>query len=267
MILVLGQGLLGSWICFRYPRETIGLSRRDADATDAHSMLDKIEEIAPDAVINCIGITERHPEPYLMHSVNASFPHRLASMCDLVGAKLIQVSTDCVFSGDRGQYTEEDTPDASSEYGKTKAKGEVYSKPHLTVRTSFVGFPDPNARGLMAWLHSNKNGKVDGYDGVRWNGLCVNVLSDILVDLCYRHINGLIHIYGESLSKCDLLNHMNDVYGWGITITSVQEPMRDMTLSSVKKTAIVPVLSTHEQLVEMRVWADQYREFLLESKV
>lgn len=264
MILVLGAGgLLGSWICFRYPKDTIGLTHKDLDVTDGNALLQKIEDISPEAIINCVGITERHPEQFMMGHINATFPHRLASMCDLIGAKLVNISTDCVFSGNRGQYTEEDTPDATNEYGKTKHKGEIYYTPHLTIRSSFVGSPDPTGRGLLAWLEGNRGKDVQGYTKARWNGLCVPMLADILVDLSYRHIHGLLHIYGESISKCDLLVYAKYVYDLDVNILPTDEPIIDRTLSTVRRTPVQPIVGIYEQLMEMKKWETQYREYLL----
>lgn len=262
MILVLGSGgLLGSWICFRYPKDTIGFTRKELDVTDTNTLLDKLEDISPEAVINCTGITERHPDQFMMHNLNACVPHRLASMCDLVGAKLIQVSTDCVFSGNRGNYSEEDIPDPISSYGSTKLDGEVNTKPHLTIRTSFIGHPDPTSRGLLSWLQANQGKKVSGFTKVMWNGMCVPMLADMLVDLSYRHITGLLHIYGEAVSKHDLLVYANTVYDWGVEIIPQSEPKHDRTLTSIRKVPVQPIVGILEQLMEMKKQESAYNEW------
>src|SRR5687767_11789602 len=116
MIVVLGaDGLLGSWLCARHAKDTIGFTHKELDITNAVRVFDKLEELEPDAVINCAGITKQgNYATDEMVSVNALAPHTIANTCDLLGIKLIQVSTDCVFSGNRGGYKETDKPDAST---------------------------------------------------------------------------------------------------------------------------------------------------------
>lgn len=264
MIVVLGSdGLLGSWICARHPTETLGYTHKEVDVTNSFLLQETLLDVAPDAVINCTGIT-KHQQSTLaqMIEVNTHAPDRIARICDLIGAKLVHVSTDCVFSGLQGNYTEEDVPDALESYGQTKANGEVTYNPHLTVRTSFVGYPDPKGRGLLAWLASQRGQTVQGWTNAYWNGLCVTVLADVLVNLANSRSHGLMHVYSETVSKYFLLTLANHIYHFDVNIEPTPLPQIDRTLASVREDRPEVTDSLIKQLAEMHEWENKYTEYL-----
>lgn len=234
MILVFGAGgLLGSHICNNFPKDTIGATHQDIDITQQYRLRKFINQIRPDVIINCAGIVRQSTVPIsYRYFVNSKGPHYIAQLCDELDIRMIQVSTDCVFDGKRGYYSESDTAEPMDMYGSTKLRGEVTKKPHLTVRSSFIGLPDPKERGLASWLVSQREKTVNGHNKVWWNGVTVDYLASILVDIAYSQITGLRHIYGETVTKCQVLEILNSVYDLGCKIIPVDEPNKDMTLTT-----------------------------------
>jgi dTDP-4-dehydrorhamnose reductase len=171
--------------------------------------------------------------------VNVKGPFCLASH----GIKVIQISTDCVFNGEQGPYYEDTPPNAEDLYGKTKAQGELQS-PHLTVRLSFVGL---GKRGLLHWL-LNQKGSVSGYRRVLWNGMTAPVAGRRIVESADK--TGTLHLHGDDMSKHDLLSMANDVFGLGLTVNPVDEPVSDMRLRSHYSNGRPP--DFREQLEELR---------------
>lgn len=253
MILVLGsKGMLGRAVCKADPKDTIGLSREEFDVLKTASPTRFLDDIMPDAVINCIGITDKNADLVVMRSVNAEFPQRLAEDCGLRGIRLIHVSTDCVFDGLRGSYTEDEKVSPVGIYGRTKAGGEFYMQRHLTVRTSFIGYPDPHRRGLLAWLLARTGEEVLGYSNVFWNGLCADALAKILISLAYRpRVWGLRHIFGSTTSKFDLLSRINEVFDLGCRILESEIPALNRTLSTIYDDHF-DVPSMDDQLVDLK---------------
>lgn len=257
MILVFGShGLLGSAICDLEPKDTVGVSRADLDVyPDSHNydkLLKLMENVRPDAVINCVGIVPRNPRQEHIKFVNSIFPVWLRSACDNVGAKLIQISTDCVFGQNFSNACEDSVPDAEDPYGISKAAGEVVSSPHLTVRTSFVGLPDPPGRGLLAWLKDRAGETINGYREVLWNGLTTFELGRILLDLAYRDVSGLIHVFGETTTKYELLCAVNYICDFGCTIVPVDYPVSTRTLATCREdVGLCTVPALHHQLLEI----------------
>lgn len=236
MILVFGaNGLLGSTLCKLYPKDTIGATREDCDISQPYELHKFIEQIHPDVIINCAGIVKSRVVPVsYRYRVNTAAPVIMADACDQLNIRLIQVSTDCVFDGVRGGYTETDAPNPTDHYGVTKLGGEVIRKPHLTVRSSFVGWPDPNGWGLIAWMMSKRGETIPGYVSVMWNGLSAVSLASYLGEVAYSFkVFGLRHVFGETLSKYDVLNVVNDVYHLGCRIIPMQEPTRNTTLRTL----------------------------------
>jgi dTDP-4-dehydrorhamnose reductase len=193
------KGMLGSAVCKAVTRRGHDLSPHYAD----------LEVVAPahidgDVVINCAGLVkQRQYAPSRFMVVNAVGPHRLAEACDKVGSRLIHVSTDCVFQGS-GPHSEWDAPDCEDEYGRSKLAGEVYRMPHLTVRTSFVGW---GVRGLLADLQG-KN-PVRASNRLLWSGHTVDTVADTLIALAeYDFIGGLLHMPGEFQSRWDLVQRL-----------------------------------------------------------
>lgn len=254
MILVTGaNGMLGSHLCARYSKDTIGFTHRELDVIDDDSILTILSRIRPEVVVNCAGLTRvDNVDPYQVHLINTVAPRSLAYWCDELKIRFIQISTNCVFTGRiGGQYTEYEEPNAKDLYGRTKAQGEVYDyeyRDSLTIRTSFVGWPDPAGRGLLAWLWKQpKNRPVRGYKNSLWNGLTVTALADYIAELAYSRTTGMLHLVGQTVSKYDVLKTVDELYEWGHEIVPVDIPVENKTLKNIRNTQYLPGTSNFEE--------------------
>ena len=179
------------------------------DARDEKNFIDKITSIRPHYIVNCIGIlingSDTDPENAIF--LNSYMPHRLTRLADKINAKLIHISTDCVFSGDKKKpYVETDEKDGRGIYAKTKGLGEVISDKHLTLRTSVVG-PELKTDGeeLFHWF-MNQQGDISGFTKAIWSGVTTIELAKAVKWSIDHHITGLYHVTNNSsISKCDLL--------------------------------------------------------------
>ena len=179
------------------------------DARDEKNFIDKITSIRPHYIVNCIGIlingSDTDPENAIF--LNSYMPHRLTRLADKINAKLIHISTDCVFSGDKKKpYVETDEKDGRGIYAKTKGLGEVISDKHLTLRTSVVG-PELKKDGeeLFHWF-MNQQGDISGFTKAIWSGVTTIELAKAVKWSIDHHITGLYHVTNNSsISKYDLL--------------------------------------------------------------
>lgn len=177
-----------------------------------------IDNFRPNVVINCIGLNNKINkndfytiEKYIL--INSLLPHKLQSICSRLGIRLIQLSSDCVFSGIKGNYSEKDLPDPLDIYGKSKLMGELESDNCLTIRKSVIGHELIKKEGLLDWFLS-RNEKVEGYQKAIFSGLTVLELAriiDIFI-LPRTELNGILHIAGFPISKYDLLNIISSEY-------------------------------------------------------
>ena len=176
-----------------------------------------LDEIRPDVVVNCAGLTKHKPEadePLVAIPINTLMPHRLARLCKLVGARLIHVSTDCVFSGNKGAYVEDDFTDARDVYGKSKALGEVSCSHAITLRTSTIGHELQSKCGLLDWFLSQES-RCRGYTRAVFSGLPTVVFAQVVRDVVIprKELTGLYHVAAKPIAKFDLLTMIADVYG------------------------------------------------------
>jgi len=179
------------------------------DARDEKNFIDKITSIGPQYIVNCIGVlingSDAEPENAIF--LNAYIPHRLAGLANKINAKLIHISTDCVFSGDKKEpYIETDEKDGRGVYAKTKGLGEVINDKHLTLRTSVVG-PELKNDGeeLFHWFMS-QSGEISGYTKVIWSGVTTTELAKAVKWSIDHDITGLYHVTNNSsISKYALL--------------------------------------------------------------
>lgn len=192
----------------------------------------------PDVVINCVGIVKQVADVEdLLQAIprNTLFPHRLAQLCKLCGARLVHVSTDCVFSGKQGMYTEADEPDAPHLYGRSKLLGEV-DEPHaITLRTSIIGTEQSGARSLVGWFLAQQ-GSVKGFRKAIFSGLPTVELSTLVRDFVLPHpeIHGLYHVAAEPIDKESLLRLVAAEYGKQIEIESSDEVVIDRSLDATR---------------------------------
>jgi dTDP-4-dehydrorhamnose reductase len=216
--------------------------RRTIDRVDAarDDDLDRVFAVArPRVVINAIGIVKQRREADDAVNtivVNSLLPHRLAERCASTGARLIQLSTDCVFSGARGEYSEADVPDACDLYGRSKLLGEVAGPNCFTIRTSMVGREIGSSRGLIEWFLSHRGESVPGFTRARFSGLSTLELSRLIADVIEHHgrLEGVWHVAGNPISKFDLLSMVNEVFGLGTQLRPDDSFVCDRTLDACR---------------------------------
>lgn len=200
---------------------------------------DDFEIINPDIVINCVGVVPRSPSyqnPTRLFEANAVIPHKLHAECRKHGARLIHVSTDCVFSGLRGNYSEKDKTEPQDLYGKSKLLGEVDASDAITIRTSLIGpETDDRQRGLLEWFLQQK-GLAAGYANAHFSGLTTLEFAKTLRDVIVPNpsLHGIFHVGGERISKYDLLGAIAAVYGKDITVAKSTTIEIDRSLDSNK---------------------------------
>lgn len=172
--------------------------------------LNVLRDVRPDVVVNCIGIVKQRPsaaDPIENIEVNSLFPHQIARACASMNARLVHVSTDCVFSGARGNYSETDGADPVDLYGRTKLLGEPNCEQCLTIRTSMVGLELDSRLGLVEWFLSQDR-DVPGYRRAIWSGFTTAELARLIARLIHRHpdLHGNWHVSSAPISKYELLS-------------------------------------------------------------
>lgn len=212
----------------------------DVDIADLATLERAISSVNPDVVINCIGLIKQHQisqQHVNAIEVNALLPHQMASLCEKHNARLIHFSTDCVFSGKDGDYTEESVPDATDIYGKSKCLGEVNYAPHLTLRTSIIGHELDSSVSLVDWFLS-QDGEVKGFSKAIFSGLPTCYIAKLLAENILQRddLTGLYHLSVAPIDKFTLLNTVAGTYQKEITINESTELVIDRSLNSQKLT-------------------------------
>ena len=221
-----------------FPRD---LQRNIAIGTDVEnfdSVVSLFAKVRPEVVINCIGLVKQLSEaddPLVALPINTLFPHRLARLCAATGARLVHLSTDCVFSGSKGMYLETDVSDAKDLYGRSKYLGEVDYLNAITLRTSIIGHELEGARSLIGWLLS-QNGRVKGYRRAVFSGLPTVVVARVIRDYVIPRpdLHGLFHLSAEAINKYDLLKLVAKIYDKKIDIVADEQLAIDRSLDSSK---------------------------------
>jgi dTDP-4-dehydrorhamnose reductase len=226
----LDEGPLKDLPVFKSDRVIEGVDALQQDRVDR-----LLEDLRPAVVINCIGAIKQRAEsqePITSITLNALLPHRLARLIGAWGGRLIHFSTDCVFSGNRGRYTEADQSDATDLYGKTKHLGEGILGNALVLRTSFIGREVQHHNSLLDWFLSNNHGKVKGYRRVWWSGVTSNHLADLVAEVIenHPHLRGLYQVSSGRISKHDLLLKLRDILGLDIEVEPDDEVACDRSL-------------------------------------
>lgn len=246
ILIVGGSGMLGHqlWRHFRARHETWVTLRRSpaefaaaglfqdgrvcagVDAMDFSTLQEAIRRLRPDAVLNCVGIIKQLKEaksPIPSLTLNALLPHRLAGACAEVGARLVLFSTDCVFSGKRGGYTETDASDAEDLYGRTKYLGEVADLPHvITLRSSIIGRELGTAFSLVDWFLSQRDRTIQGYRRAIYTGFTTLEMARIVerVLIASPGFSGLWQVASEPINKYELLLLLREKFGLPVEINA-----------------------------------------------
>jgi dTDP-4-dehydrorhamnose reductase len=274
----LGQTLAGrfeTYLTFRgspssSQRFVVGDSARaigQVSVDEFESVQRCVSAVRPDVVVNCIGIVKQDAaatDSVQSISVNALFPHRLAQLCRVGGARLVHISTDCVFSGSKGSYDEEDEPDARDLYGRTKLLGEVSGPGCLTIRTSMIGRELQGAHGLVEWFLSQSDRKVRGFQRAVFSGFTTRALSEIIVDVLenWPELDGIYNVAAKPITKFDLLTLIKEGYGLNVEIEPDETFVCDRSLNGERfhaATGLVPP-SWPDMIEGMRSDATPYEE-------
>jgi dTDP-4-dehydrorhamnose reductase len=254
-VLILGaSGMLGHKVYQRLPGhiEVVGTTRQansrlaaitraggriveGVDASHFESLERTLAETKPDFIVNCIGVIKQREDAsdaVSCISQNSLLPHQLASWCKGNGTRLILVSTDCVFSGRTGCYTEKDVPDPVDLYGLSKLLGEVSGPGVLTFRTSMIGRELSTFRSLLEWF-LRQRGEVRGYTRAIFSGLTTAAVADELsrVILSRADLSGIYHLAAAPISKYDLLHMIRSEFGIDIDIVPDDTVRCDRSLS------------------------------------
>lgn len=259
-VLILGAGgMLGHKLCqlYRSRFDTWATARAGSDSYSRYGIFDPqrfiggvdvfnmdaviraIAQVRPDAVINCVGIIKQLPtarDPILSIEVNALLPHKLANLCQAAGARLIHLSTDCVFSGRRGSYTEDDIADAEDLYGRTKYLGEVQAEGCLTLRSSIIGRELNTQSGLVEWFLGSRGSSVRGFTKAIYSGFTTHEMARIIADVLENHPNlyGVYQVSSQPIDKYHLLCLVRDAYQADITIEPYADFQIDRSLDSAR---------------------------------
>ena len=255
------SGMLGGYVkkILSAHFDILCLTRKDYDVSIDHwnkldKLLDNIKNT--DIIINCVGII---PQKYKMDNyrsfiqVNSLFPHRLQKIVEKIDAKLIHITTDCVYSGSKGLYKESDIHDEVNLYGVSKSLGEPENA--TIIRTSIIGHETNYKKSLLEWIISNKNKEINGYRNHLWNGVTCLTLAKIIKNMIDDNIfwKGVRHIYSpNTVSKYDLCVLTNNTYSLNIKINKVDDKVTvNKTLTS-QYDSIFEIKNIENQILELK---------------
>jgi dTDP-4-dehydrorhamnose reductase len=211
---------------------------QDINVENKSGMTELLARIQPNVVVNCVGLVKQLAQAndaVAAIKINALLPHQLARYCQQVNARLIHVSTDCVFSGAKGLYVEQDLPDAQDLYGRSKLLGEVDYDNAITLRTSIIGHEVNSRHGLVDWLLSQK-GQVKGYRKAIFSGLPTVELARVVRDFVIPRpeLHGTYHVSASPINKYELLKLVADTYQRPISIIPDDNLIIDRSLASTR---------------------------------
>jgi len=266
-VLLLGSsGMLGHMVKQYFSEngyEVVETSREKQDKyyfdamDNIWSLENVIAEIQPDVIINCIGILNKDAEDNHDKAVliNSYLPHYIDRLSVKYNFKLIHISTDCVFDGAKGEYTEKSFRDATSFYGRSKALGEIENDRNLTLRTSIVG-PDtnPTGIGLFKWF-MEQDGQIDGFSNVIWTGVTTLQLAKSIEKAINSNLSGLYHVVNnEKIDKYSLLKLFQKYFKTDIVINKKSDYVSDKSIISTRNDFNFNVPSYEDMIIEMKEW-------------
>ena len=209
------------------------------DVLDADALVAAFAKAEPDVVINCVGLIKQladAKDPLTALPINAMLPHRLAKLCKVAGARLIHISTDCVFSGTKGMYLEQDESDCTDLYGKSKYIGELHDLDHaVTLRTSIIGHELQSNASLVDWFLA-QDGSVKGFTQAIFSGLPTAELARVMLEYVIPDpsLKGLYHVSAKPIDKFALLEQVAKVYRKDIQIVADDKLVIDRSLDSTR---------------------------------
>ena len=201
-------------------------------------ILDLLDKVFPDIILNAAGITIRRGSEILENAIklNSALPKKIDSWCKINQKRQIHFSTDCVFSGSKGNYLELDRPDAKDNYGFTKGNGEVNSEHTLTLRSSVIGREIFNKTELLEWVIENKNNKIKGFDKAIYSGVTTLWMSELVLKILYDFpsLSGIYNISSKPISKFELITKINELFKLNIDIEKDSSFSSNKSLNSNK---------------------------------
>ena len=280
-ILILGaSGMLGHVLAYRLREfgekfDIITIARNsqyiipdmELDLFDFSGLRKSIEQINPDICINAVGVLNKAADNIqISKKLNSELPIFLSALGNEKKFRLVHISTDCVFSGRKGNYTEIDVPDAVDNYGVTKIQGENIDANHLVIRTSIIG-PEirPHGIGLFHWF-LNQEGVVKGYENVIWSGITTLALADALIQIIQKDLKGLLHLVNNmSISKRELLNLIQENFtNKKRIIVGVSKPISNKTLLNTRQDCDLGLPDYSNMISDLRSWMETYPDTYLE---
>lgn len=264
------NGMLGNYVKSYLSQyyKIFSLTRNDYDLSKLN--INFLEELLlnkslekDDIVINCAGVIpqackQRSLNSKLYFTINSLFPVILSQLCDKYGARMIHITTDCVFSGKDGNYNELSEHDETNDYGMSKSLGELCKA--TIIRTSIIGEELTNKRSLLEWVKSNKEKEINGFTQHYWNGVTCLQLAKIIYKVIKDDLywEGTRHIFSpKSVSKFELVSIINEVYDLNITVVPFETEKVDKTLITIYNTnSIFNIYSLKEQIIELNKYTD-----------
>ena len=263
-ILVLGcTGVVGHAVAL-YFKETGHevFDTHDATIYDKDQLKKVIEDVKPDAIINCTAIVNQAAEEDKAGAayLNAYLPHLLETLTAGTNTVVVHRSTDCIFSGAKGQYVLEDWPDAKSFYARTKAVGELNNKKDITIRVSLIGpAQDEKDGSLLNWF-LNQKGEVKGFANAIWTGLTTLEYAKTIESLLYQKAHGVFQAAPNcAISKYELINIFEKYFPGGRTIVKVENNRVDKSLVPYWANYDIEIKDYEEQIREMKDWIEKHR--------
>ena len=270
-IFVIGANGMAGHMIFNYLKsnlnnfEVLSITRKhkiyysdyDLDINNLNNLELLILQKRPHTIINCIGLLNKNAEDNPSDSIliNSYFPHFLEKVTMKLQTKVIHLSTDCVFSGIKGNYKENDFKDATGYYALSKSLGEINNKKDLTIRTSIIG-PDlnPNGIGLFNWF-TKQNGTINGYKNAIWTGVTTLELAKFIQDKINSNLSGIIHLVNNStISKYDLVCLFANYFNSNLSIEPYEGYFSDKSLINTRQDINYHFKSYSEMVNEMKDW-------------
>ena len=231
------------------------------DVTDIGSIRRVLEVVKPDCVVNCVGVVKQNPtlaDKIRTLTINSIFPNQLAQLSEEFDFRLITISTDCVFDGKEGNYSESEEANARDLYGMSKFLGEVTEGRSLTIRTSIIGRELSTSHSIIEWFLAHRGGTVDGYTKAIYSGFPTIELADTIANLIknFPDLNGLFHISSDPISKFDLLTFVNKYFKSNVSIKPSEAVVVDRSLDSTKFKTLTGFTSPDWESMITRMAAD-----------